>query len=333
LDDPVIAKDKGFEIKHSQMDQVLATARANNLQDALPADAEVHVINQLIEMQLVLQKANDAERAEGKKNADETFANISKTLSATEFERRLKATHMTADDLRLMLYQEDTAQASLTRQLGIQVTDADAKKWFDDHPGAYDQPETACVREILLLTTSDFTTSAAPPLPEATIQAKHRQIFELNKRVRAGEDFAALARQCNEDPVSKDNDNKLWFKRDQMEFGDLAYSLRTNQISDVVTNVEGYRFFQLLEIKSAKKAEFATLADTLKKMLIGRQKRKLAPAYIKQLRKEAGVEILDPGLKAKVATAEAEAAMAAKEQAAIEARQAAEATNTPPAAQ
>ena len=176
---------------------------------------------------------------------------------------------MTEDDLRLMLCQEDTAQASLTHQLGINVTDADAQKWFDDQPGAYDQPETACAREILLLTTSDFTTSAAPPLPQATIQARRKQIFDLRERVQAGEDFAALAKQYNDDPVSKDNDNKLWFRRDQMEFGDLAYSLKPNEISDVVTNVEGYRFFQLLEIRPAQKAVFADLADDLKKMLVG----------------------------------------------------------------
>ena len=330
-DDPIIAKGKGFDIRRHEMDQVLATARANNPQTDLPSDAEVHVINQLIEVQLVLQKATDSEKAEGRRNTDLKFTNIVKTLGESEFERRLKATHTTADDLRLMLFQEDTAQASLTRQLGINVTDADAKKWFDDHPGAYDQPETACVRELLLLTTSDFTTSGAPPLPDATIQARHKLIFDLQKRVRAGEDFAALARQYNEDPISKDNEDKLWFRRDQMEFGDLAYSMKTNQISEVVTNVEGYRFFQLLEIRPAQKAGFAALHDTLKNVLTGIQKRTLTPAYISQLRKEADVEILDAGLKAKVATFEAEAAAAAKTQAAFEAKQTAEAAKTPPA--
>jgi PPIC-type PPIASE domain len=330
LDDPVVARGKGFEIRRSEMDQVLATAKARNPQDELPPDAEVHVINQLIEMQLVLQKATNAEKADGRQNTDVKFKDIVKTLGEPEFERRLKATHTTADGLRLMLFQEDTAQASLTRQLGIKVTDADAKQFFDDHPGAYDQPETACVRELLLLTTSDFTTSAAPPLPAAMIQAKHKQIFDLYKRVRAGEDFAALAKQYDEDPISKDNDDKLWFRRDQMEFGDLAYSLKTNQISEVVTNVEGYRFFQLLEIRPAQKAEFATLDDRLKNMLIGKQKRALAPVYIRQLRREADVEILDPKLKADNAAAEAKAAEAAKAQAAFEAKLAAEVTNTPP---
>ena len=65
--DPVVARGKGFEIRRSQMDQVLATAKANNPQEELPADAEVHVINQLIEMQLVLQQATDEEKAEGKR--------------------------------------------------------------------------------------------------------------------------------------------------------------------------------------------------------------------------------------------------------------------------
>jgi parvulin-like peptidyl-prolyl isomerase len=327
---PVVARSKGFEIRQSEMDQVLATARAQNPQDELPPDAEIHVLDQLIEIQLVLQKATDAEKAEGKKKADQRFADILKTLSAAEFERRLKVTHMTADDLRLMLYQEETAQTSLTRQLGIKVTDADAKKWFDEHPEAYDQPEAARVRELLLLTTSDFSRSDAPPLPAAAIQARHKLIFDLHKRVRAGEDFAALARQYNEDPISKATDGELSFRRDQMEFGDLAYSLKANQISDVVTNEEGYRFFQLLEIIPAQKAEFADLADRLKNMLAGRQKRMLAPAYIEQLRKEANVEILDAGLKTKIAAAEAEAAEAAKAQAAFEARQAAEAANRPP---
>jgi len=116
-----------------------------------------------------------------------------------------------------------------------------------------------------------------------------------------------------------------------MECGELAYFMKTNQISEVVTNTQGYRFFQLLEIRPAQKAEFAAVDDTLKKMLIGREKRMQAPAYIEQLRQAADVEILDAGLKAKVAAAEAEAAEAAKTRAAYEATQAAETTNISPA--
>jgi hypothetical protein len=98
-------------------------------------------------------------------------------------------------------------------------------------------------------------------------------------------------------------------------------------MSDVITNEDGFLFFQLLEIIPAKKADFTALKDQLKNMLVGMQKQNLAPGYLKELRKSAAVEILDAGLKAKVAEAEAAAAQAARTQAEFEARQAAQATN------
>ena len=41
--------------------------------------------------------------------------------------------------------------------------------------------------------------------PPTRSQAKRKQIDDLLKRVRAGEDFATLAKQYSEDPGSKDN--------------------------------------------------------------------------------------------------------------------------------
>lgn len=326
-DNPVVVKSKGFEIRRSDLDQVLSTLRARFPNEELPPDAPVHAITQLIEVQLVLSKATDAEKAEGRKQADEKLAAVAKELSPAEMEQRLKATHMTVDDLRLKFSQEMTAQLSLARQLGIHVTDADAKKYFDDHPGAYDRPVMARGREILLLTTSDFTTSAAPPLPPAAIQAKRRLMDELLQRARAGEDFVALARQYNEDPASKNSGGEISFQKDEVEFGALAFSMRTNQVSDVLTSEEGFRIFQLLEILPAHQAEFAAVAGQIKSGLIGESKRRLAPAYIRQLRKEANIEILDPELKAAVAANDAEMAANARRAEEAQAAASAEANN------
>ncbi len=224
-----------------------------------------------------------------------------------------------------MLFREETAQTSLTRQLGIKVTDADSKKYFDANPGAFDEPEKARVRELLLLTTTGHSST---PLPDAVIQAKHKLILELRQRVRAGEDFTALTKQYNEDFITT-SDGEVTFRRDQMEYGDLAFSMEPNQISEVVTGEEGYLFFQLLEKIPAQKVAFANVADRLKRMLIGQQKRMRAPAYIRHLRREAGVEILDPKLKAEEADNEADAAKAEKARAEFMAKRPAEATSPP----
>ena len=313
-DKVIVARGKGFEISRHQMDQVLANARVHDAQltgrtnasGDLPPDAELHVLDQLIELELVMQKTTAEERAAGRQTTDANFTNIMKTMGEARFREQLKATLMTPDELRRMLYVEETAQTSLTRQLGVQVTDAEAKKYFNDYPGAFDQPKKAHIRELMLYTTLGYTSES---LPEAAIQAKHKQIFELYQRYKAGDDFAALARQYNEDIASRGAGGEVSFSGDQMEDGmrDLAYSMKPGQISEVITNGDGYVFFQLLEIIPARKAVFADLAEKIKRNLTGLHKRELAPAYLKKLKTEADVEILDPRLKAMMAEAEAKA--------------------------
>jgi parvulin-like peptidyl-prolyl isomerase len=293
--DPVEARGRGFEIRRSDMDQVLKSITVNDPGDRLPPDAEIHVLNQLIELQLVWQKATAEERAAGEQAADQTLASARKKLSAAEFEHRLQAAGLTTNSLRRKLAQESTGQLSLTRQLGIQVTDAQVRDYYAANPGMAEQPERARVRELLLMATRE---NSGGPLPPDTVAAKHRQIFELYQRLRAGEDFAGLARQFNEDPESKANAGELPpFQASKKEFGDRAFAMKTNQISDVLTNSDGYRIFQLLELIPAKKIALADLADSIKRGLIGAEKRRRAPAYLEQLRKEAGVEILDDRLK------------------------------------
>jgi parvulin-like peptidyl-prolyl isomerase len=310
--DPVIARGNGFEIRHSQLDQVLATAKAGSPLEPLPSDAEVHALDQLIEVQLVLQKATDAEKAEGLKEADDTISAILRGQGPVVLQQRLKLTHMNQDQLRTMLAQEDAAQKSLLRQTGVSVTDADVKKLWDTHPGAWDQPEKAHIRELLLMTagrSSSFT------MPRSAIEQRHTLIEDIEKKIRAGADFATLARQYNEDPISKDKDNELTLSQTKMEFGNLAFSMKPGQISDVLVNSDGFRIFQLLNFVPPMKADFATLAPRLKLGLTIDLRRRRAPEYIAQLRKRAAIEILDPDLKAKVVAANAQTAQLAKSEA------------------
>jgi len=66
---------------------------------------------------------------------------------------------MTPQELRTKITQEATATATLTRELGVTVTDADATNFYAAHPTDFEQPQTVHVRHILLLT---ITRSPAP---------------------------------------------------------------------------------------------------------------------------------------------------------------------------
>jgi len=306
--DPVIARGSGVQIKRSELDEVVlgiksaAAAHGETISPEQMTGIQAQMLNRLIQIQLLLQKATDADKAEGKKKADAQLSALLERAGSQEaFDRQLKAVGMTPDELRAKVTQEATATAALTRELGVTVTDAEAKQFYSDHPSDFEQPETAHVRHILLLTMDPATRA---PLPADQIQAKRKQIDDLLKRVRAGEDFATLAKQYSEDPGSKDNGGELpAFGKGEMvpEFEAAAFSMKTNTVSDVVTTAYGYHIIKLLDKTPAKKVDYTTVADKIKDFLSQQKTQKLAPDYLANLKKTAGVEILDSDLKAAVA--------------------------------
>ena len=308
--DPVIAKGNGFEIKQSELDEVVlgiksaAAAHNETIPQEQMAAIEAQMLNRLIQIQILLQKSTDADKAEGKSKASLQISNLLERAGSQEvFDRQLKAVGMTPEELRSKVTQEATATATLTRELGISVTDAEANQYYADHPADFEQPETVHVRHILLFTIDPATRA---PLSANQMQAKRKQIDDLLKRAKAGEDFATLATQYSEDPGSKDKGGELpELPRDAQglppELLAAAFSLNTNQISDVITMDLGYDIIKLLGKTPAQKVAYAKVGDKIKDYLVQQKTQKLAPAYLDNLKKTAGAEILDPDLKAAAA--------------------------------
>jgi peptidyl-prolyl cis-trans isomerase C len=325
FDDPVIAKGKGFEIKRSELDEMLTgiksafAARGQTIPVARMPQIEGELLNRLIQIQLLVQKATAADRSNGAQKAELQISNLIARVGSPEaFERQMKVMGMTLADLRSKTVQEITAQTVLTRELNSTVTDDEVKKFYSDNPADFERPETIHARHILLMTMDPVTRA---PLSADQQKAKQKQADDLLKRIRGGEDFATLARQYSEDPGSKDNGGELpEFPRGQMvpEFEAAAFSLTNNQVSDVVTSAYGYHIIKLLDKTPAKKmaltdlvpATDATIADRVKEVLRQQKVEKVAPAYLDKLKAEANVQILDANLKATIAAMAAAAAVA-----------------------
>jgi foldase protein PrsA len=301
--DPVIAKGKGFEIKQSDLDEAMTgikAAAAMRNQVIPPAQMkmiESQMLDRLIQVQLLLQKATAADRAAGKKTADSQMKTLLERAGSQEaLNRQFTALGMSMGQLQARLQQEGTAQAVLVRELNVTVTDEEARKFYDDHPAQFEQPEMMRVAQIFL-STHDPVTGAQ--LSDSEMAAKKKEIQDILKRAKAGENFSNLVEQYSEDTGSKNKGGEYTIARGQTmpEFEAAAFSLNTNQISDVVTTTSGYHLIKALAKIPAKKLDYATVAAELKQVLIQQKAGKLAPAYLATLKKEAGVEILDPDLK------------------------------------
>ena len=160
----------------------------------------------------------------------------------------------------------------------VTVTDADVAAYFDSHKTDYRVGEQRKVKYLLLDREQARQRVAVPPndiqryyndniqqyqTPER-VRASHillntggkdeaavrKQAEELLAKIKAGADFAALAKQYSEDPGSKEKGGDLdFFPRGQMvpEFEASAFSLMPGQVSDLVKTQYGFHIIKVVD--------------------------------------------------------------------------------------
>lgn len=300
--DPLVAKGKGLEVSRSELDHAVARAEAqvaakgHTVKPDQKLNMQRQLLEQLINNKLVVAKATAADKAAGKAQAEKTWLEAkTKAGSAEAFEREQKLMGVTPDEVLAQWTKAMTGEAVLKREFKINVTDQDARKFYDENPTQFELPETVHISHILLLTCD----SKGVPLPADQQAAKRKRIEELLKRARAGEDFAKLAREFSEDTVSKNRGGEYQFARGKMvpEVEAVAFSMKPNEISDIVTSPYGYHIVKLIEKIPAHKLKYAEAAAEIKKSLTQHAIGEQFPEYVARLRQDAGVEILDDKLK------------------------------------
>ncbi len=127
----------------------------------------------------------------------------------------------------------------------IQITDAQIQDYYNAHKDEYRTPERVRARHILLSTANK---------PKEEVPKIQAQAEALLKQIKAGGDFAELAKKNSQDPGSAQKGGDLgWVSRGQMvkPFEDAAFALKPNEISNVITTEYGFHIIQVQERQPA----------------------------------------------------------------------------------
>ena len=95
--------------------------------------------------------------------------------------------------------------------------------------------------------------------PDSEVAAAKVRIDSMYKALKAGADFAELAKKVSEDPGSARQGGLLPFvQRGQFvkEFEDVAFSLQPGQMSDIVQTAYGFHIIKVMEKKMLEPFEF-----------------------------------------------------------------------------
>ena len=162
-------------------------------------------------------------------------------------------------ELQILLQQsrllaEAYAQENLNpeKNPSMKATDAEVDAYLKAH-----LEDQVHARHVLITAGKAESPDAPNPAPSESDKAQARAKAEqVLKRARAGEDFAALAKEFSSDPGSKDKGGDLgWFAAGQMvpEFDKAAFALQPGQISDIVETQFGFHIIKVEERRMAEK--------------------------------------------------------------------------------
>ncbi len=249
-EDKVVATINGMPI--TDADLAIADSEIGADMGTLPpAQKRMSLLEFLIDNQLFAEAADGEKLGQG-----------------PEFETRLK--YLKRRALR-ELYFEKVIKAS--------VSDADARKLYDDQVKLIKPEEEVSARHILV---------------ETEEKAK-----ELKEKVKSGGDFVALAKENSKDPGSKDDGGNLgYFGHGQMvpQFEEVVFKLAKGEVSDPVKTQFGWHLIKIEDKRFKQPPAF----DVVKDRIVQSQLLQKAQQSAVALRAKSKIEFVDPEIKAAI---------------------------------
>ena len=183
------------------------------------------------------------------------------------FASALKENGLTLEDFKEDI--EVNKKIEKLMQQDIKITEKEVKAYYEENKANYDQPEQVEVSHIL-------------------VEDKEKANDLLNK-VKAGEDFAKLAKENSTDPGSAENGGELgYISRGEMveEFEKAAFALKDNEVSDLVKSKYGYHIIKKTGHKEAKESTYEESKKDAKEAALSEKIASESETWLEDLKKE-----------------------------------------------
>jgi peptidyl-prolyl cis-trans isomerase D len=144
---------------------------------------------------------------------------------------------------------------------------ADIQRFYSSHLDQYRLPERVKVRHILITTPPP---GADGKTDQKAVDEARAKATDVLKQLKAGGNFAELAKKYSQDPGSADKGGELgWAQRGGFvpEFEKVAFALNPGQISDLVQTSFGFHIIQGEEKDTARVKPLAEVKDEIEKQL------------------------------------------------------------------
>lgn len=245
------------------------------------------ILDSLIDQELLYQDSQKQHMQIDKKAVDEKYAEIKKRFKTEqEFKDAIAKMDVTEAEIRSQLKKGLAIDELLKTKVvkDIQVTEEEAKKYYDEHTDQFKQAEQVKASHILIQVAPDAS-------DEKKTEAK-KKITVVQEKLKKGEDFAVVAKESSEGPSKSRGGDLGFFQRGQMDksFEEAAFALEPGKVSDVVETRFGYHIIKVDEKKPEATLAFSDEKDKIEQFLKQQKTREKIESYLEGLRKNAKID-------------------------------------------
>ena len=289
----VLARVNGEKIERWEFDNAVKRmeARAGG---PVPPDKRDEVLrgilDQLVAYHLLAQESRARKLPVPDADVDARLTEIRKSFPTEEaFKQGIAAQGLTTDQLKAQAKTSIEVAKVIDAEVNskVAVQDPEVKTFYDQNLERFKQGDTVHAAHILIGIPQNAT-------PEQKTEARTRAAAVL-KTVKAGGDFATLARANSSDSGSAQNGGDLgFFPKGQMTpaFEEAAFKLKPGSTSALVETQFGFHILKAIERRGPRTAPFAEVSGQIKDFLTQGQREQKLEQFVEQVKAKGKVEIL-----------------------------------------
>ncbi len=265
LVDRIVAIVGDTAILQSELQEFVFRLRAQGVQ--VPQDPQQlsafmrQALNQKVnEVLLMVHAERDgitATEGEVNEEVDNRIAQVQRQFaSQIEFEQALAGEGVTSAEYRIRITEQTRAEIIAQRYLQMKVSSLQPLPVSEEEVKARFEAQKASLGRKPATVTLKQVVVKASPSDDALLLAQEKAEQALS-RVKAGEDFAVLAREYSDDPGSRQKGGQLgWLSQSDVvpQFGDALFSMQVGDISDLVKSIFGFHIIKLDKVRGDERS-------------------------------------------------------------------------------
>jgi peptidyl-prolyl cis-trans isomerase SurA len=267
-------------------------------------DHEKDLLRDLIDQQLLLQKAQDlgiSADTELVKRLDDLRKQMH-AESMEDLEKAAQAQGISFEDFKQNLKNNILTQRVIGQEVGghINVSNQEIQQYYDQHKAEMERPEQVRMSEILISTQktdvvkTEKGETALPETPSTQVvaqaQAKADQVYEM---LQKGGNFDDLAKKYSDGPTASLGGDLEYFKRGTLskELEGQVFDLQAGQYTKPIRTNQGFVILKVSEHQTAGVPPLKEVQSQIQEQLYVTKMQPALRDYLTKLREEAYIDI------------------------------------------